>query len=729
MKRFILALLILLPLATSGIARAGWPLSGLFPFEVGSELAPFLVADGTGGALVVGNNAADAVIVQRVNREGSHAWPNTAAVASSSGRIEGAVPDGSGGVIVVWSDNGYDGYARRVSGAGTPMGDANGTKLFDSWRVGPVVVADGIGGAAVFFARENLVGFQHMAPDGELLLAHGRLIATTTASQYYPEMQAIRDGEGGYIVMWRFDPVSGLDEWHAQRVDAVGNPAWGPSGIVVDDVAGLSLAMASDGAGGFVAVWEVNPVGFRLVKAQRVDASGNQLWGGGVYIGNGDRHHPQICADGEGAWLVAYTVSTSWQSGTLHVQRIDSNGVSSWPENGIEVLPTWLSFHMLPDGDGGALIAAPVQDASLQRHLWVQRVSLLGTLQWTTPLVPIPGVDNSLIPPASVITEDGFAIVGHSGETSRVQRVDLYSGVVGHPNPRNVAAADNPSDQGGRVLVEWDASERDSRATPVVTHYSVWRSPPGLGDWTEVGSQPARYAASYSLLVPTPADDTPYDWKARAHTSDPLSFWDSGVVTAASADNLSPAAPVGLTASISTSGVALSWSSGNDDAVAYAVFRDTASGVVPGDAARIATVTSTDFTDHAMPAGGAFYVVAAIDGSGHMSAPSNEVAARPAAGAGTPSLARLEVGANVPNPFAGTTTLRVGLPQAGAVSIEVFDVAGRRVALRREPVGAGWNAIPFDGRNDSGRALASGVYLYRVTAAGETMTRKLVIQR
>jgi hypothetical protein len=42
---------------------------------------------------------------------------------------------------------------------------------------------------------------------------------------------------------------------------------------------------------------------------------------------------------------------------------------------------------------------------------------------------------------------------------------------------------------------------------------------------------------------------------------------------------------------------------------------------------------------------------------------------------------------------------------------------------------AGWQRVPFSGDDASGRALASGVYFYRVDADGTTATRKMVIAR
>jgi serine protease AprX len=84
----------------------------------------------------------------------------------------------------------------------------------------------------------------------------------------------------------------------------------------------------------------------------------------------------------------------------------------------------------------------------------------------------------------------------------------------------------------------------------------------------------------------------------------------------------------------------------------------------------------------------------------------------------------------MPNPFTASTTLRVGLPRASEVEIDVFDVAGRRVRSERTPtLAAGWREISFDARGASGKPLASGVYFYRVTAAGATVTKKMVIAR
>jgi hypothetical protein len=85
---------------------------------------------------------------------------------------------------------------------------------------------------------------------------------------------------------------------------------------------------------------------------------------------------------------------------------------------------------------------------------------------------------------------------------------------------------------------------------------------------------------------------------------------------------------------------------------------------------------------------------------------------------------------NRPNPFRDGTTVRLSLPAAADLRLDVFDLGGRRVAgtdpVRRE---AGRQEIPFDGRDFSGTPLRAGVYLYRVSAGGSAGHGKMVVAR
>ncbi|MGD8718827.1 MAG: T9SS type A sorting domain-containing protein, partial [Candidatus Zixiibacteriota bacterium] len=82
---------------------------------------------------------------------------------------------------------------------------------------------------------------------------------------------------------------------------------------------------------------------------------------------------------------------------------------------------------------------------------------------------------------------------------------------------------------------------------------------------------------------------------------------------------------------------------------------------------------------------------------------------------------------NRPNPARGVTTITFDVAEAGNASVEVFDLAGRRVrTLYDGPADAGAHEISWNLADDAGRPVPPGVYLYRLESAGETTCRRLV---
>jgi hypothetical protein len=78
---------------------------------------------------------------------------------------------------------------------------------------------------------------------------------------------------------------------------------------------------------------------------------------------------------------------------------------------------------------------------------------------------------------------------------------------------------------------------------------------------------------------------------------------------------------------------------------------------------------------------------------------------------------------NYPNPFNPATVLSFTLPRSELVRLEVFNIAGQQVTvLVNDHVEAGFHEVEFDGSD-----LASGVYLYRLTAGHFTETRKMLL--
>ena len=85
---------------------------------------------------------------------------------------------------------------------------------------------------------------------------------------------------------------------------------------------------------------------------------------------------------------------------------------------------------------------------------------------------------------------------------------------------------------------------------------------------------------------------------------------------------------------------------------------------------------------------------------------------------------------NFPNPFNPTTTIRFGIPEAGTVRLTVYSTTGQRVrTLIDGPLGAGVYEVVWDGRDESGRPVASGAYVYHLTDGRRSLVRKMVLLR
>ena len=83
------------------------------------------------------------------------------------------------------------------------------------------------------------------------------------------------------------------------------------------------------------------------------------------------------------------------------------------------------------------------------------------------------------------------------------------------------------------------------------------------------------------------------------------------------------------------------------------------------------------------------------------------------------------LGQNYPNPFNPTTTIQYQIPIASNVSLKVYDMLGRDVAvLVNENKIAGYYTSTFDARN-----MPSGIYFYKMNAGNYSTVKKLILMK
>ncbi len=88
------------------------------------------------------------------------------------------------------------------------------------------------------------------------------------------------------------------------------------------------------------------------------------------------------------------------------------------------------------------------------------------------------------------------------------------------------------------------------------------------------------------------------------------------------------------------------------------------------------------------------------------------------------------LGRNYPNPFNPETSIDFQLPISAEVALEIYNLLGQKVITlvggKRE---AGFYTVRWDGRNESGAVMPSGVYFYRLTAGGFVETKTMILLR
>lgn len=83
---------------------------------------------------------------------------------------------------------------------------------------------------------------------------------------------------------------------------------------------------------------------------------------------------------------------------------------------------------------------------------------------------------------------------------------------------------------------------------------------------------------------------------------------------------------------------------------------------------------------------------------------------------------------NYPNPFNPTTDINFALPENAHVTLEVFNVLGQKVrTLVNEDMNAGYQSVTWMGDDDQGKNVASGVYLYKLSAGNKTFSKKMLM--
>jgi FlgD Ig-like domain len=690
MKRSPLIFLVgLLGMLASSNANALWPLNGGAPCPVAADQQfPVMCSDGAGGAILAWQDARDGtfnVYAARVTPAGATLWCGAVSAAVSNQQHPVIVADGAGGAVIAWEDerNGNeDIYTQRIGALGQTAWTNNGVAVCTGTglHLHPKIVSDGAFGAIITWDDTRASS----APDiycarfddqgKRAWITNGVALCTATNIQSYPSIAS--DGAGGAIVTWSDNRLGTLQtDIYARRITAAGTALWTADGVGVC-TAGSSQAspvIISDGAGGGIIAWQDRRSGNDDIYARRIDASGTPQWTvNGVPLCTAlfDQDVPIIVSDGAGGAVVAWEDRRAgeWD---VDVRRIDASGTALWTNNGV-ALVTMPEEQVAPsittDGSGGAIVAWEDARDTTNRDIYARRVDSTGNLQWMIEGSRVCTWGGAQYVPVLVAGAAGDAIVAWEDlrtGTPQVyaQRMSAAGEWVNTPAGSDVGV--NPSDENGNGSPLW------------VTFAKITQE--GLTSLVIADVGPD-LPGSFTL-----GDSKYYDVTTTATSTDPIYIciqYDEASLTVPEASlrmlhydtALIPPAWVDVTADLDT------------------------------DANQIC-----GWTDHLSP-----FVI----GAGSVTSVQDK-----------PIPNRFALHANVPNPFNPITTIAYDVPVGGAeVNIFIYDVSGRLVReLVNEHRAAGSWSVQWNGEDDRGVRVASGVYFYRMRAGDFVETKKMVL--
>jgi hypothetical protein len=337
-----------------------------------------------------------------------------------------------------------------------------------------------------------------------------------------------------------------------------------------------------------------------------------------------------------------------------------------------------------------------------------------------------------------------------------------------YEHPLIFATTDIPNDQGRQVRVQWVRSGHDFIGdSNQIVEYAIYRrfdpaaaaagtlpataetfqhlSPAArenalmmqAAGWDFVITVPVLVEDEYAVVVPTLEDSTIVSgqhyttFRVTALTATPGVFYHSPPDSGYSVDNLAPAVPANFAIAYNTgTGNTLSWEESPDaDFQYFRVYRASDPNFTPSPATLVHETTSNGWADPDHDGGSVYYKVTALDFAGNESEPTGGGAVTGAGNPGVPTSFALHP--NVPNPFNPVTTIRYDVPAGGgSVSLRIYNVTGALVKTLAEGTqAAGEKSVTWNGRDDAGRPVASGVYFYRLDAPGYTKTHKMVLMK
>ena len=295
--------------------------------------------------------------------------------------------------------------------------------------------------------NDNTVFFQRISAAGALLWGTGILIADNNANLLSP--QPIVSGNGDVLIQWvrQTGPVWAADsELYLQKYDYDGNPQWSnpivAAGPVVFPMGNWSQQSVADADSGSFSAWTEMSGNAQSAVVQHISGDGALSWTGSVDLSANSsnfRMSPQLTvADDTQELMAVWREANGSQSQRgVYAQRLDSSGNRLWGANGTAVVGLNSNYDYLDlsvAGFGDDLIAAYIeQSVTMNGDIYAARLDADGNYVWTGGAAT---VTNSGSPKSDMMTGKGLGclFIAWTENGSVYTHCLLEDGTLGAPD-------------------------------------------------------------------------------------------------------------------------------------------------------------------------------------------------------------------------------------------------------------------------------------------------------
>jgi len=508
------------------------------------------------------------------------------------------------------------------------------------------------------------------------------------------------------------------------------------------------------------------------IYAQRVNIHGEVFWTkDGIVVCDApeNQYNPRVVQDGQGGVIIAWVDARRDTASDIYAQRVDSSGTMLWPDNGIAVFTaTGASggdIDIISDGQGGALLIwADMLD--YRPTFFAQRLDSSGQRVWTEDGVHIGGISSNMDAKLTTDGSDGAIIAWTDNRNSSQSNFDIYAQ---HLNGAGISqwtqddAAVTQADYGQRVR----GIASDKAGGAIIAWYD-WRGDDGLytqrvdnsGNMVWVTYGVAFDSTTYhDVEIKVTSDNAGgayYIWTDRSFSSDQTSdiygqrmgasdshLW--GLYGAPVCDHqgyqISPrAVHDGL------DGIIVIWNDNRDnDSTGWDIYAQrinssggkiwTDQGIcisneqhyqgnpeIAGCDSLGAIIVWSDSRN--LDTGGRDIYMQGVDLDGNLYDVPTSISHRSIEKLPT----KVKLYQNYPNPFNPVTYIRYELSCSYKVSISIYNVMGQKIkTFPSKNQNPGYHTVVWDGTDDAGRKVGSGIYYCRVSAGSYSATKKMIL--